>query len=274
MTADRWALVLGLVGMVLTTVGFLMSFLTAPLVSGAEVDEGALIGGALITNKLLFSQKIFYFHVPVAIVSFFFMFLTAYYGVRFLRTKEKRWDTCAKTTTSIALVFIVGVMVMGVPWTRSDWGVWWVWEPRLITYLILMLLVIGYFIMRVAIDDEERRATYASVFGIIAFIDVPICYAITRIVPNSMHPVVFRTDSGLPPDMLVPFLLSMFGMLMVAFALYRLLLRINLAQERVDALKEALELSDAAQSASADEPLQQGISGKDAASLGVSREDQ
>jgi len=276
MTADRWAIVLGIIGAVLTTIGFLMTFLTAPLVSGAQVDEGALIGGTLITNKLLFSQKIFYFHVPVAFASFFFMFWTAYYGIRFLRSRDKRWDTCARSATTIALVFIIGVMVMGVPWTRSDWGTWWVWEPRLITYLILMLLVIGYFIMRAAIEDEERRATYASVFGIIAFIDVPICYAITRIVPSSMHPVVFRTDSGLPPDMLLPFLVSMFGMLMVAFCMYRLLLRVNFAQERLDAVKEELEMMDAsvpAPGASSAEASADTASGAhDAASLGVGRD--
>lgn len=213
------------------------------------------------------------------------MFWTAYYGIRFLKSKDKRWDTCAKTSTTIALVFIVGVMVMGVPWTRSDWGTWWAWEPRLITYLILMLLVIAYFIMRAAIDDEERRATYASVFGIIAFIDVPICYGITRIVPSGLHPVVFRTDSGLPPDMLAPFLISMAGMLMVAFGIYRLLLRLNFAQERVDSLKEALELSDSgvvpvaqvsgsASLLSADKPAEVASSQpRSAEALGVSKAD-
>lgn len=243
LTADTWAIVLGVCGALLTTVAFILTFTTAPLVSGAQVDGSAIIGGTVVSNKLLISQKIFYFHVPIALSSFFFMFWTAYYGVRFLRSHDRQWDTRAKVATQIALVFIIGVMVTGVPWTRYEWGAWWVWEPRLITYLILMLLVIGYFILRTAVEDEEKRATYASVFGIIAFIDVPICYMITRIIPSSMHPVIFRTDSGLPPDMLLPFLLALFGMLMVAFCFYRLKLRLEFSQERLDALKEELEES-------------------------------
>ena len=241
LSSDSWAVVLGILGAVLTTVGFVLTFTTASLAAGAEVSGGATIGGQFITHKLLFSQKIFFFHVPVAFTSFLFILYTAYCGFRYLRHHDPAWDTRARVAAAIGLLFIVGVMVMGVPWTRHDWGAWWVWEPRLITYLILMLLMIGYFIMRSAIDDVERRATYASVFGIIAAIDVPICYAITRLVPTSMHPVVFRTDSGLPPDMLLPFLLSLFGMLMVGFAIYRLDLRIAVARERVEALKEALE---------------------------------
>ncbi|MCL2756798.1 MAG: cytochrome c biogenesis protein CcsA, partial [Coriobacteriia bacterium] len=105
------------------------------------------------------------------------------------------------------------------------WGVWWVWEPRLTTYLVLMLLVIAYFILRVQIDSPERRARIAAVFGIITFIDAPLCLLITRLVPTSIHPVVFRTDSGLPPAMLIPFLVALFGMLLIGFGVYQLRLR-------------------------------------------------
>jgi heme exporter protein C len=132
-------------------------------------------------------------------------------------------------------------MVSGELWERFEWGVWWTWEPRLTTYFILMLLVIGYFILRAAIDDPERRASYASVFGIIAFVDVPICFMITRLIPSGTHPVIFRTDSGLPPNMLIPLLISMFGMFMLAYGLYRLRFRQSILSERVEALKERLE---------------------------------
>ena len=232
---------LGLVGGVLTTVGFLLAFFTASLVNGAGVDGVEMIGGQMVTNVLLLSQKIFYFHMPVAITSFVALAFTAYYGIRFLMTKEKRFDTCGKIATEIALVFIVCTMFSGEMWERFEWGVWWTWEPRLTTYFILMLLVIGYFILRNAIDDPERRATYASVFGIIAFVDAPICFMITRLIPSGVHPTIIRTDSGLPPDMLLPLLLSMFGMFMIAFALYRYRFRQVRLTERVEAVKELLE---------------------------------
>ncbi|MRX82127.1 cytochrome c biogenesis protein [Eggerthella guodeyinii] len=232
---------LGLVGGVLTTVGFLLTFFYAPLVNGASVDGVEMIGGQMVSNMLLLSQKIFYFHMPVAITSFVALAFTAYYGIRFLMTKEKRFDTCGKIATEIALVFILCTMFSGEMWERFEWGVWWTWEPRLTTYFILMLLVIGYFILRNAIDDPERRATYASVFGIIAFVDAPICFMITRLIPSGVHPTIFRTDSGLSPDMLLPLLLSMFGMFMIAFALYRYRFRQVRLTERVEAVKELLE---------------------------------
>ena len=238
---DKAAPWLALAGGVLTTIGFLLTFLYAPLVNGAAVDGVEMIGGQMVSNMLLLSQKIFYFHMPVAITSFVALAFTAYYGIRFLMTKEKRFDTCGTIATEIALVFILCTMVSGEMWERFEWGVWWTWEPRLTTYFILMLLVIAYFILRNAIDDPERRATYASVFGIIAFVDAPICFMITRLIPSGVHPTIFRTDSGLSPDMLLPLLVSMFGMFMIAFALYRFRFRQVRLSERVEAIKEALE---------------------------------
>lgn len=238
---DTLAPVVLVVGLVLTTVAFLLAFLVAPLVVGASVDGTELIGGVAVSNKLLFSQKIFYFHVPVAITSFAALVFTAYYGIRFLMTKKRSYDTRARVATEIALVFIIMTMISGDLWTRFEWGVWWVWEPRLTTYFILMLMVIAYFILRTAIDDPERKATYAAVFGIITFIDAPICFMITRLVPSSIHPVIFRTDSGLSPDMLLPFLMALFGMACIGYALYRLRLRQSVLSERLGAIKESLE---------------------------------
>lgn len=238
---DALAVPLLIVGALLTTVAFVLSFTTAPLVNGAGVEIPALIGDQMVANKLLLSQKIFYFHTPVAISSFVALLFTAIYGGLFLAKKDRKYDLRAKVATEIALVFILMTMVSGELWERFEWGVWWTWEPRLTTYFILMLLVIAYFILRNAIEDPERRAVYSSVFGIVTFIDAPICFMITRLVPSSVHPVIFRTDSGLEPSMLLPFLLGMFGMFCLAFGLYRFRLREQLLRERLQALKEQLE---------------------------------
>lgn len=237
-TIAPWVLLLGAI---LTTAGFVLAFTMASLVNGAAVNGVELIGDQVVTNQLLFSQKIFYFHMPVAVVSMVTLVFTAYYGIRFLMTKEQRFDTCARVATEISLLFILFTMFTGEMWTRFEWGVWWTWDPRLTTYLILTLLVIGYFVLRNAIDDPERRGTYAAVFGIIAFVDAPISFMITRLIPSSIHPVVFRTDSGLSPDMLIPMLLVMFGMFMIAFGLYRLRFRQMRMTQRVEALKEQFE---------------------------------
>ncbi len=239
---DRIATPLLIVGGLLTLIGFIFSFTVTPLVNGDAATSGFLeINGVYITNKLLLSQKIFYFHMPVAVVSMAALAFTAIYGVLFLRTRNSKYDLRARIATEVALVFVLLTMVSGEIWQRYDWGVWWTWDARLTTYLILMLLVIGYFILRNAVSDPERRAVYSSVFGIITFIDVPICFLITRMVPSSLHPVVLHSDSGLPPLMLIPMLIILFGFACVAFGLYRKRVQAQELRERVDVLKMRLE---------------------------------
>ena len=255
--ADRLVPALLAIGAVLTAIDVVWTFTVAPLVQGARLSEPAIIVGQVVTTKLLLSQKIFYLHVPVAVASFAAMTVAAFFAARFLATKDRAHDRASRTAMQVTLVFIIATMISGDVWTRFEWCVWWVWEPRLTTYFILMLLVIGYFILRNALDDPERSARFGAVFCIIAFIDAPISFFITRLVPSSVHPVVFRTDSGLPPAMLIPFLLGLFGMCMIAFALYRYALRVNTAADEVEELKERLEELDAsAQRAAADEALE------------------
>ena len=254
---DRLTFAALVLGVLLTAIDVVWTFTLAPMVQGAELSEPAIIGGTQVTTKLLLSQKIFYLHVPVAVASFVVMFFAALWAVRFLMTKDRAFDLRSKTAMEVTLTFIVATMISGDLWTRFEWGVWWVWEPRLTTYFILMLLVIGYFILRNALDDPERRARFCAVFCVVAFIDAPISFMITRLVPSSIHPVVFRTDSGLPPMMLIPFLLGLFGMLFIAFALTRLALRINADAQEVEDLKERLEEQDAWKSrAAADAALE------------------
>ena len=237
---DKLAPWAALGGAIITTIGFLLAFFYAAPVNGAEVDGAALIGDQVVTTKLLLSQKIFYFHMPVAIVSFTALGFACYYSIRFLLSKNARFDTCARCAMEVALVFVICTMATGEMWTRFEWGVWWTWEPRLTTYLILMLIVIAYFVLRAAVDEPERRATYAAVISIIAFVDVPICYMVTRLIPSSLHPVVFRED-GMSGDMAFTVIVCMIGMLLLGYALYRLRFRSLRLQERTEEIKEQLE---------------------------------
>ena len=237
---DRVAPIALGVGGLLLVIGFLMAFLYASPVNGAAVSEPVLVGDQMVTNVQLLSQKIFYFHMPVAIVSFVALAFAGYYGVRFLMTKEQRFDTCTSICMEIALLFVVCTMITGEMWTRFEWGLWWTWDPRLTTYLILMIIVIAYFILRNAIDDPERRATYASVIAIIALVDVPICYMVTRVIPSSIHPVVLR-EGGMTGDMGMTVGVVMLGMTLLGFDLYRMRFRQVRLTQRVEAIKEQLE---------------------------------
>lgn len=239
--ADRIAPAVGVIGALLSTIGFVLAFTLAPPVNGATVDGVEMIGGQMVSNQLLFSQKIFYFHMPVAVTSMVALGFAAWFAIRFLMTRDARYDLRAKLSTEIALVFVLMTMASGEMWTRFEWGVWWTWEPRLTTYFILTLLVLAYFILRAGIDDPERRATYAAVLSIITFVDVPISFMVTRLIPSSVHPVVFRTDSGLSPDMLVPVMCVMFGLLLVAVALYRWRLGTESAAMRLETLKRTID---------------------------------
>ncbi|MCR5845019.1 MAG: cytochrome c biogenesis protein CcsA [bacterium] len=227
-------------GAVLTTLGFLMAFLWAAPVNGAAVNGFEMIGGTVVTHQQLISQKIFYFHMPSAIVSFLALIMAAIYGIRFLTTREQRFDTCSRALMEIALLFVAMTMITGDLWTRFEWGVWWTWEPRLTTYLILMLIVIAYFVLRNAVDEPERRATFASVVSIIALVDVPICFLVTRLIPSSVHPVVLR-EGGMSSDMALTVLVVVVGMLCLGHALYRLRFRALRLRERLEALKEILD---------------------------------
>lgn len=237
---DRVAPIALGVGGLLLVIGFLMAFLYASPVNGAAVSEPVLVGDQMVTNVQLLSQKIFYFHMPVALVSFVALAFAGYYGVRFLMTKEQRFDTCTSICMEIALLFVVCTMITGEMWTRFEWGLWWTWDPRLTTYLILMIIVIAYFILRNAIDDPERRATYASVIAIIALVDVPICYMVTRVIPSSIHPVVLR-EGGMTGDMGMTVGVVMLGMTLLGFDLYRMRFRQVRLTQRVEAIKEQLE---------------------------------
>ncbi len=212
-------------GGALTTAAFFMTFFWAPATAYPD-------------GRVDFAQKIFYFHVPVAEASFLVLVFTALYGVRFLTTRQRIYDTKARIATEVALFFVLLTMATGILWTRVEWGVWWQWEPRLTTYFILTLAVVGYFVLRNSTEDEERRAVYASAFGILVFVNAPISFFITRWL-NSIHPVVFGggANSGLEPPMLVTFIIAQVGMLMLGYAFYQLRLREEELKERVEALK-------------------------------------
>ena len=211
-------------GILLTTLGFLLAFFYAGPVNGASVGGAELIGDQVVTTKLLISQKIFYFHMPVAITSMVVMVFMAYYSVRYLLTRQQRYDTCACLCMEAARLFVLCTMLTGEMWPVFEWGVWWKWEQRLTTYL----------------DDSERRAAFAAVFGLVSFLDVPITLFITRLIPSSLHPVVLR-EGGMTPDMALTVGVCVIGFLLLAFGLYRLRFRNARLQERITVLKDAFD---------------------------------
>jgi heme exporter protein C len=244
----RIALWLAIVGGVMTTVAFLMSFFTAEVqlfgtVSLPQQIKTAypLLGtdaAGFMYGRPWFSQKIFYFHVPFAEASFLVFTVAAYFAIRFLMTRDRAYDTKSRVAMEVSLLFVILTLITGDLWTKASWGVWWEWEPRLTTYFIMTLLMIAYFVLRNSLEDEERRAVYASVYGIMAWITAPISFFITRVIPSD-HPVVFK--SGMAPSNLAPFIVAQLGMLMIGYAVYVIRVREEAMRERLDVIKDSLE---------------------------------
>lgn len=171
-------------------------FFYAPI----EVEEG-------------FLQKIFYLHVPLAIVSLGGFVIGAIMAIAHLRTRDRRWDLRSYVTIHMSLIFGVAVLLTGSIWARGSWGHWWVWsEPTLVSFLIVMLLYATYQPLRFAIEDPEHQARYASVFAIVAGAFVPLNFLAVRLSTAYLHPRVLGSSSNLPSPMRLTFLVSLAAM--------------------------------------------------------------
>jgi heme exporter protein C len=175
---------------------FGLVFFYAPI----EAEEGLL-------------QKIFYLHVPLAIVSLCGFVLGGIMAIAHLRTRDRRWDLRSYVTIHMSLIFGVGVLLTGSIWARGSWGHWWVWsEPTLVSFLIVMLLYATYQPLRFAIEDPERQARYASVFAITAGAFVPMNFLAVRLSSSYLHPRVLGSSSNLPAPMALTFVVSLAAM--------------------------------------------------------------
>lgn len=135
-------------------------------------------------------QRIFYFHVGSAWVGALVFFVALIGGVMFLRKPDKKWDTLAVASVEIGLVFLSMAIVAGSVWGKPAWNAWWIWSPRLTGVTIAWLAYAAYFMLRGAIEDEERRGRFAAIYVIISFLTVILTYVSIRVL-RDIHPVVF-----------------------------------------------------------------------------------
>jgi len=122
------------------------------------------------------SQRIFYIHVPVAWVGFLAFLFVLIGSVGYLWRRSRGWDQLAYSAAEIGVIFTTLMLMTGVLWAKPVWGVWWTWDPRLTTTLILWLIYVAYLMLRSYGPGGDKGARYAAVMGIAGFIDVPIVY--------------------------------------------------------------------------------------------------
>ena len=121
-------------------------------------------------------QRVFYFHFPMAMMSFLAFFTVFVGGVVYLFRRESRWDNLSYAAAEVGVVFITLTLLTGVIWAKPVWNAWWLWTPRLTTTLILWLIYVAYMMIRAYAPNESKAAVYGAVMGLIGFIDVLIVY--------------------------------------------------------------------------------------------------
>jgi heme exporter protein C len=133
-------------------------------------------------------QKIFYFHLPVAINTFLACTVVCIGGVGYLAKRQAWWDDLASAAGKVAVVLCTGVLLTGMLWAKGAWGVWWTWSsPRLTFSFMLWLLFVVYLIVRGSVEGRQKRAVVSAVYGLIAYLDIPLVYLSARLIPD-IHP--------------------------------------------------------------------------------------
>ncbi len=216
---------LSIATVVLLVGGFALVFFYAP----NDADQG-------------FVQKIFYLHVPLAIVALCGFVAGGVYGLRFLRSGDRTLDLRSYVAIHISLILAVGALVTGSIWAKASWGHWWVWEePTLVSFLIVFLLYACYQPLRFSIEDPERQARYAAVFAVIGGAFVPLNFMAVRAAESLTHPRVLSTTGGsMPGSMRLTFLISLVGMALLFVTLNKYELTSKQASFRLRALKRKM----------------------------------
>jgi heme exporter protein C len=160
-----------------------------------------------------FVQKIFYIHVPLAIISLCGYVLGGLFAIGYLRTGKRVWDMRSYCAIHMSLILSIGGIVTGSIWAKASWGHWWMWaEPTLVSYLIVILLFATYQPLRFSIEDPERQARYASVFAVVGGAFVPLNFIAVRLSTAYVHPRVLNLEGGaLPGPMKLTFYISLLG---------------------------------------------------------------
>ena len=207
------------------TVALVLVFFVAPV----DADQGI-------------SQKIFYFHVPLALTSYVCFGAGAWKGLRLLWTGRSRYDLESYTAVHQGTIFGALTLLTGSIWAKASWGRWWVWsEDQLVLFLVLFLFYCAYFMLRFSIEQGPSRSRISAVYALFGVALIPVSFLAIRLSKNFIHPVVFtRHGPQMTHSMFLAFCVAWAALLLVAYLMYR----IELVGKRVDAhlqdLRDAL----------------------------------
>jgi heme exporter protein C len=158
--------------------------------------------------------RIFYFHAAAAWAGMTAFFICFVANLLYVWRRDEKWDSLAVSCAEVGLAFITVVLITGPIWAKPAWGIYWTWDARLTSTFVLWLLYISYLLLRTLVEEPDRRALLSALFGIFAFIDVPIVFGAIRWW-RTQHPapvIMGGPNSGLDPTMAKVFFFSVLAM--------------------------------------------------------------
>ncbi len=231
---DTWGLVLTAVSGIMMITGLYLAFVFAPPAVNLQ------------TAVERFTQRVMYFHVGSAWVGFFAFFVTFAAGIGYLWKRTFFWDNLAHASVEIGLTFMTMVLVTGSIWAKPTWNTWWTWSPRLTISAIGWLMYIGYLMLRSAIDNPPRRARFAAVYGIVAFMSVPINFMAIRWW-RDIHPAVVASGANegtggfnMSPNMTTALMFCIAAFTVFYFTLLYHRMRLGQTEHEVETLRQEI----------------------------------
>ena len=187
-------------------------------------------------------QRIMYFHLPCAWLSFFAFFVVFLCSILFLWKRDREWDIYAHASAEIGVIFCSLVLITGPIWAKPIWGAWWVWDARLTLTLILWLIYVAYLMLRSQTEPGSMRARYAAVLGIVGFLDIPFNhFATTWWRGFHPQPKIITSEGigkGLDTSMMMTLLISLAAFTLLYFVLMGQRVRQEKLRDEIDRIKK------------------------------------
>jgi len=188
------------------------------------------------------TQRIFYIHVPLAVVGAYGSALLLFLGcLGFLITRDLKWDRFAASSAEMGVVFTAAQLLTAMMWAKPIWGTWYVFDSRGTLQIVLLLIFIAYFMLRSYLPDREKRAKLCAVFGLLGMVDVPINYlSIYLFRTQHPQPVISPGGGGVDPDMSKTLLMSFLAITFLYAYVFVRRLKIAKIEEEVDYLTQVV----------------------------------
>jgi heme exporter protein C len=221
-----WATLAATAAGLLMTAALGMIFFYVP----TDVDQG-------------FSQRIFYFHVPIAITTYVLFAWGAVNAARYLWKRDISLDLKSYVPMHLGVIFGSLTLVTGSIWAKISWGHWWVWsDTQLTTFLIIFLFYCAYFMLRFSVDAGEKRATYSAVYALLGVGLIPLSVMGVRVANDLIHPITFDSrGANMDTSMFLTFLVATAAMISLAVTMYLVELRGKRIDERLRQIRRLVE---------------------------------